>query len=75
MQPKTLIRLAALLALLVLMLPATASAGQPTSTAAATAAAFVAAPEGGGQCPAGPVNGELTGLALGAAYAVRRRQG
>jgi hypothetical protein len=60
MQHKTLIRLAALLALLVLMLPAAASAGQPTSSAAATDAAILAAPEGGGQCPAGPVNGELT---------------
>jgi hypothetical protein len=60
MQPKTLIRLAALLALLVLMLPAAASAGQPMSSAAATDAAILSAPEGGGQCPAGPVNGELT---------------
>ena len=60
MQHKTLIRLAALLALLVLMLPAAASAGQPMSSAAATDAAIVAAPEGGGQCPAGPVDGELT---------------
>ncbi len=60
MQPKTLIHLAALLALLVLMLPAAASAGQPTSSAAATTAAILAAPEGGGQCPAGPVDGELT---------------
>ena len=60
MQHKTLIHLAALLALLILMLPAAASAGQPMSNAAATDAAIVAAPEGGGQCPAGPVDGELT---------------